>query len=133
GNMRQAPACGLAYDLQLPKQLGMKILGDLRVLLLGVASTTALLGQVDAREIIRNAVAADGRNWRIARNYTFLDRVELRRLDAQGKVKLSEAHTYDVTLQEGTPYRQLVQRNDCRLLPTEEKREKESFTKSIAE
>ena len=34
------------------------------MLLLGLASTTALLGQVDAREIIRNAVAADERNWR---------------------------------------------------------------------
>jgi hypothetical protein len=110
----------------------MKILGDLRVVLLGLASTTALLGQVDAREIIRNAVAADARNWRIARNYTFLQRVELRRLDAQGRVKLSEAHTYDVTLQEGTPYRQLVQRDDRRLPLIEEKREQESFAKSIA-
>jgi hypothetical protein len=111
----------------------MRILGDLRVLLLGLVSTTALLGQVNAREIIRNAVAADARNWRIARNYAFLQRVELRHLDAQGRVKLSEAHTYDVTLQEGTPYRQLVQRDDLRLPPTEEKREKESFAKSIAE
>ena len=110
----------------------MRILGDLRVLLLGLASTAALLGQVDAREIIRNAVAADARNWRIARNYTFLERVELRRLDAQGRVKLTEAHTYDVTLQEGTPYRQLVQRDDRRLPLIEEKRERESFARSIA-
>jgi len=72
-------------DLQLLR-LGMKILGDLRVLLLGLASTTVLLGQADAREIIRHAVAADERNWRTARNYTFLQRVELRRLDAQGRV-----------------------------------------------
>jgi hypothetical protein len=111
----------------------MKILGDLRVLLLGLASTTALLSQVDAREIIRHAVAADERNWSIARNYTFLQRVELRRLDAQGRVKLSEVQTYDVTLQEGTPYRRLVQRDDRPLSPTEEKREQQSLTKSIAE
>ena len=43
---------------------------------------------------------------------SFLQRVELRRLDAQGRVKLSEVRTYDVTLQQGTPYRQLVQRDD---------------------
>jgi hypothetical protein len=103
------------------------------VLLLGLASTTALLGQVDAREIIRHAVAADEPNWRIARNYTFLQRVELRRLDAQGRVKLSEVQTYDVTLQGGTPYRQLVQRDDRPLPATEEKREQESLARSIAE
>jgi hypothetical protein len=40
--------------------------------------------------------------------YTFLQRVELRWLDAQGNVKLSHVQTYDVTLQEGTPCRQLV-------------------------
>ena len=77
-------------------ELGMKILGDLRMLLLGLVSTTFLFGQVDAREIIRNAVAADERNWRIARNYTFLQRVELRRLDAQGMLKVAEVQTYDV-------------------------------------
>ena len=111
----------------------MRIPGDPRVLLLCLASTTPLLGQVDAREIIRHAVAADERNWKIARNYTFLQRVELRRLDAQGRVKLSEVQTYDVTLQEGTPYRQLIQRDDRPLPATEEKREQVSLAKSIAE
>lgn len=109
----------------------METQGNLRVLLLGLASATALLGQVDAREIIRSAVAADARNWSLARNYTLLERVELRRLDAHGRVKLSEVRTYDVTLQEGTPYRQLVQRDDRRLPPPEEKREQDSFARSI--
>jgi hypothetical protein len=110
----------------------MKILGDLRLLLLCLATTCALFGQVAAREIIRQAVASDARNWRIARNYTFLQRVELRRLDVQGGVKLSEVETYDVTLQEGTPYRQLVQRDDRPLAATEEKKEQASLARSIA-
>ena len=46
-----------------------------------------------------HAVAADERKWRVARNYTFLQRVELRRLDARGRAKLPEVQTYDVTLQ----------------------------------
>src|ERR1035438_56131 len=111
----------------------MGILTNVRVLLLCLATTTTLHGQVDAREIIRHAVAADELNWRMARNYTFVQRVELRRLDAQGKVKLSEVRTYDVTLQQGTPYRQLVQRDDHPLPATEEKKEQESLAKSIAE
>ena len=98
----------------------------------GLGRYDCALGQVDAREIIRNAVAADERNWKIARNYTFLQRVELRRLDSQGRVKSSEVQTYDVTLQEGTPYRQLVQKDDRPLPATEEKKEQESLAKSIA-
>jgi hypothetical protein len=114
-------------------ELAMKTVANLRVLLLGLAYSAAGLGQGTAREIIRHAVAADESNWRIARNYRFLERVELRRLDAQGKVKLSEVQTYDVTLQEGTPYRQLVQRDDHPLAPAEVKREHENLAKSIAE
>jgi len=44
----------------------MKTLGDLRVLLLGMASTTVLLGQADAREVIRYAFAVAEVKWRIA-------------------------------------------------------------------
>src|ERR1039457_101488 len=111
----------------------MGILTNVRVLLLCLASTTTLHGQVDAREIIRHAVAADELNWRIARNYTFLQRVELRRLDAQGKVKLSEVRTYDVTLQQGPPSRQLVQGDAPPLPATDEKREQESLARNIAD
>ena len=111
----------------------MKIPCDLRVLVLGLASTTALLGQVDAREIIRRAVAADEHNWRMAQSYSFLQRVERRRLDAQGKVKIAEVRTYDVTLQDGTPYRELVQKDDRPLPPAEGKRERERLARSIAE
>jgi hypothetical protein len=111
----------------------MKIVVNLRVLLLGLAYTGAMLGQVAARDIICHAAAADERNWRIARNYMFLERVEFRRLDSQGRVKLSEVQTYDVTLQEGTPYRQLIQRDDRPPSPAEAKREQESLAKSSAE
>ena len=101
----------------------MKIPRYRRIVLVGLALTTGLFGQVDAREIIPRAVAADERNWRVARNYTFLQRVELRRMDPQGGLKSSEVKTYDITLQEGTPYRQLVQRGDRPLAATEERRE----------
>jgi hypothetical protein len=114
-------------------QYRMRIPGDLRMVLLVLASTTALLGQVDAREIIRNSVAADERNWRIARNYRYVQRVEVHRLDSQGGLKSSEVKTYEITFQEGTPYYQLVQRDDRPLTATEEKREQESFARSIAE
>lgn len=111
----------------------MRVPGYLRAVGLGLALAAALFCQADAREIIRKAVAADERNWRAARNYTFLQRVELRRLDSQGGLKSSEVKTYDITLQEGTPYSQLVQRDDRPLPATEQREERESLAKSIAE
>jgi len=110
----------------------MNTVHDLRVFLLGLATTAVLLGQADPREAMRHAVAAEASNWRIARNYGFLQRVELRRLDAQGRLKLTEVETYDITLPEGTPYRQLIQRDDRPLPASEEKKERENLARSSA-
>ncbi len=104
-----------------------------RALLLILASATALLGQADAREVIRRAVAADERNWKAARNYTFSERVNLRYLDSQGRVKSQEVSIHDVMLLDGSPYRRLVARDDRPLPPGEEKKEQEKLAGSIAE
>lgn len=104
-----------------------------RALLLILASATALLGQADAREVIRRAVAADERNWKATRNYTFSERVNLRYLDSQGQVKSQEVRSQDVTLLDGSPYRRLVARDDRPLPPGEEKKEQDKLTRSIAE
>lgn len=65
--------CQHHCDWRMPcryKALSMRILGDLRVLLLGMASTTVLLSQADAREVIRYALAAIEVKWRtIGMNY----------------------------------------------------------------
>jgi hypothetical protein len=111
----------------------MKIPLQTRVLLLILASATALLGQVDAREVIRRAVAADERNWKVARNYGFSQRVDARRLDLQGRLKSKDVKIYDVMLLDGSPYRRLVARDDRPLPPGEEKKEQEKLTRSIAE
>ena len=96
----------------------------IRMLLLGVASATTLLAQLDAREIIRRAVAADSRNWKIARNYAFSERVDLRRLDPRGHVDFEELKTYIVRPLEGSSYRLLAARDDRPLPAIEEKLER---------
>jgi hypothetical protein len=102
-------------------------------LLLILASATAVPAQIDARDVVRRAVAADERNWKLARNYTFSERVDLRYLDSQGRVKSREASLHDVMLLDGSPYRRLVAR-DGRPLPLgEEKKEREELSRSIAE
>src|SRR4030095_4176861 len=77
------------------------------LLMLGLAPATALLAEVDAREIIRRAVAADERNWTGARKYGFSERVDARRLDSEGRLKSKDVKIYDVMLLEGSPYRRL--------------------------
>lgn len=104
-----------------------------RTVLVILASATALLGQPDAREIIRRAVAADERNWKVARNYIFSERANLRYLDSEGRVKLQEISIHDVMLLDGSPYRRLVARDDRPLPPAEERKEQEKLTKSTAE
>jgi len=104
-----------------------------RVLLLGLVSPTALEAEVDVREIIRRAVAANERNWKVARNYGFSERVDARRLDSEGRLKTKDLKSYDVTLLEGTPYRRLAGRDDRPLPAGDEKREMEKLARSAAE
>jgi hypothetical protein len=87
----------------------------------------------DPIAIIKKAVEANERNWKVARNYTWTERDEERGLDSQGGVKKTEVNTYEVTLQEGEPYYHLVQKNDKPLSPKEEKKEQEKLQKSIHE
>jgi hypothetical protein len=105
----------------------------MRALLPGLVSATALLAEVDARDIVRRAVAADDRNWRVARNYEFSERVDARRSDSQGRVKSKDVKIYDVMLLEGSPYRRLTGRDDRPLPRGDEKKEQEKLARSIAE
>jgi hypothetical protein len=87
----------------------------------------------DAHEIVQRSLTAAEGNWKIARNYTFLEREEERHLDSEGRVKTKEVKTYDITLLEGSPYLRLTERDDHPLAPAEENKEREKLEKSIAE
>ena len=80
----------------------------MRPLLLGMALAGFCAAQVDPREVLIKSLAADDANWRVARNYTFIERSDQRRLDSAGHLKSREIKTADVTLLEGTPYRRLT-------------------------
>ncbi len=111
----------------------MEIPFQTRALLLILASATAVPGQTDAREIVRRVAAADELNWKVARNYTFSERVNLRYLDSHGLVKSQEVSIHDVMLLDGSPYSRLVARDDRPLPPAEERKEQEKLARSIAE
>jgi hypothetical protein len=87
----------------------------------------------DAHEIVQRSVASIDENWKVARNYTFLERTEERQIDSAGRVKSKEVKTYDITLLKGSPYLRLVEREDRPLSPAEENKEERKLAKSITE
>lgn len=89
-----------------------------------VAAASSLAAQ-DAREIVRRVVDRDRQNRTDARDYTYLQRQDMRELDRAGQVKSRKIETWDITLLEGSPYRRLVARNDRPLSPEEQKAESE--------
>ena len=106
---------------------------SMRVGLALLSVMTAVAAQPDAREIVRRSVAASDENWKLARNYTFLQRTEERQIDSDGRVKSKEVKTYDVTLLEGSPYIRLLERDDHPLPAAEEKKEQAKLARSIAD
>jgi hypothetical protein len=105
----------------------------MRIVLALAPIALAAAQEPDARAIVRRSLDANEQNWTIARNYTFLQRTEERRMDASGQVKSKEVKTYDITLLQGSPYIRLVARDDHPLPPAEEKKEQDKLNKSIAE
>jgi hypothetical protein len=85
----------------------------------------------DPKEIVRRALQRDAHNDEVARQYTYLQRNDVRTLDGAGKVKHRDLQTIDVTLLEGSPYHRVVQRDDKPLSPAEEKKEQEKLRASI--
>lgn len=96
-----------------------------------IACLPALLAAQDARQIMVRAVDMYHKDTEAARNYTFLQREVESDLDGSGKPKNTEIRTWDVTLQEGSPYRRLVARNDQPISPEEQKQEADKLQWSI--
>jgi hypothetical protein len=93
----------------------------------------ALPPTTDAKEIVRRALELDQSAFRLARNYTFERRVDLKVLDKKGAVKKHEINTYDVTILYDQPYYRRIRKNDKPLTDQEESREKERLDKFVAE
>ena len=95
----------------------------MRLVALAALCSSFLFAQ-DARDIVLRSVKLDSDNYRIARNYTFVERSDNRENDAQGRLKQHRVLTCDVTLLEGSPYRRLIARDDKPLPPAQEKKER---------
>jgi len=82
-----------------------------------------LVSAQDARDIIRRAVDLDRKNLEQARNYTYVEHQETRILDSAGALKEKNSRTTDVIWLEGSPYRQLVAKDDKPLPSADQQKE----------
>jgi hypothetical protein len=97
-----------------------------------IAATPSVRVTVDPREIVRRSVEADQRNTRLAKNYTYQERIVEKRLDKNGRPRKQDIKTYDISILYGEPYRRLLQRDDRPLKGDEAKKEEEKLNKFIA-
>jgi hypothetical protein len=99
-------------------------------LLLLTAFCALPLAAADPKEIVRLALQRNAHNDEISRQYTYLQRNDVRALDGAGKVRHRDLQTTDVTLLEGSPYRRVVARDDKPLPPQEEKKQQEQLKRN---
>src|ERR1039457_345332 len=125
----QAEDCIRDYKVTGVQTCALPIYVEVVRLFAIAACIPAILAAQDAKEIVRSAVQVNDRNEEISRNYTYLERQDLRVLDGSGRVKDRKIQTWDITLLEGSPYRRLVARDDKPLPPAEQKKEEEKLRK----
>lgn len=87
----------------------------------------------DAREIVRVSLEREAASDKIARQYTFVQRIEQREVGDDGRITGRKSKTYDVTLLEGSPYSRLIAREDKPLPAADEKEERGKLERSIQE
>ena len=80
---------------------------------------------------MRRALADDAAAVAAARNYTYLEQLEVRTLEGDGKFKVRNKEGHDVTLLEGSPYRRLISKDGKPLSAKDQTKEEERLRKSI--
>jgi hypothetical protein len=67
--------------------------------------------QLSPREIVLRAMQHDVGNWEQEKNYTFVQQVEQRELNSDGREKSTKSETEEIIFLYGQPYAHLIKRN----------------------
>lgn len=102
------------------------------LLLLSFVGAALCRAEDRALEIILRSFEADEANERIARYYTFHERIEEKILKKNGDVRRSKSKTYDVTLLDGSEYRRLIAKNGQPLSEEDAAKEEKKLRKNLA-
>jgi hypothetical protein len=86
----------------------------------------------DANEIIRRSTARDFTNFENRKDYTYLERAEVREYNSKGKLSKTEIETHEILVLEGRPYEKLVARNDKPLSARDAAKEDRKLDQEVA-
>jgi hypothetical protein len=98
-----------------------------------IASSTVLVAQPDAREIVRRSLSAADRNWQARQRYTYTAYDEERHLDAQGRVKSTDVEVSKAVLVNGDTIEQTVSHNGGPPTAAKRKKDEENLQKRRSE
>jgi hypothetical protein len=93
--------------------------------------SAATLSEDQIRDLIRQSADNDLENDKMQRNYTYVERVEERRLDGKGQVKSTEVKTYDVMEIYGEQVEKLTAKDGQPLSDKDARKEDEKIQKLI--
>jgi hypothetical protein len=93
--------------------------------------SAATLSEDQIRDLIRRSADNDLENNKMQRNYTYVERVEERRLDGKGQVKSTEVKTFDVMEIYGEQVQKLTAKDDKPLSEKDARKEDEKIQKLI--
>ncbi len=94
-------------------------------------TTLATLSQEQIRDLIRLSADKDLENDKKLRDYTYVERLEERRLDGKGQVKSTETKTYDVMEIYGEQVQKQIAKDDKPLSAKDAQKEDEKIQKLI--
>lgn len=109
-------------------------LAALMIVLLSVsawAGSGSSLSQDEIRDLIRRTADNDIQNQKKQRDYTYVERQEMKKLNGKGEVKSTEIETSDVLDIYGEQVQKLVAKNDRPLSDKDAKKEDEKIQKLI--
>ncbi len=112
--------------MQFARVLPLLLLGAI-----GVAAQDS--ARPDPRDIIRRTAQNATANQKKARDYTFIQRVEQRKLDGEGAVKSVETTTSEIMVLYGEQVARVIERNDKPLSDKDRQKEEDKLAKLARE
>jgi hypothetical protein len=100
--------------------------------LLWTASIAPAQTKPDADAIIRKSLERDFFDFNSVKNYTYVEREEVRQYDGKGKLTKTESHTHEILVLSGSPYEKLIEKNDKPLSENDARKEQEKIDKEHA-
>ena len=107
------------------------VLGILGVSAFAADSPQPVLTQEQMRDLIRRTADNDIQNVKKQRDYTYVERQEMRKLNGKGQVKSTETETSDVIDIYGEQVQKLIAKNDKPLSDKDARKEDEKIQKLI--